>query len=51
MLRLVHIRLDPKRTAIWLAQRLGRDDAIRFRDELNRAITKAPVIDDGWDEA
>jgi hypothetical protein len=47
MLKLDHIRLDPRRTAAWLAQRLGRDAAIRFRDELNRAIGKAPVIEEG----
>jgi hypothetical protein len=50
MLKLDHVRLDSRRTAAWLAQRLGRDAAIRFRDELNRAIGKAPVIEDAPEE-
>jgi hypothetical protein len=44
MLKLEHVKLDPKRTAAWLARRLGRDAAIRLRDELNRAIGKATVV-------
>ena len=50
MLKLQHVRLDPVRTAAWLAQRLGRDAAIRCRDALNGAIGRAPVIEDEPDD-